>query len=221
MAQRCGAPSRLIDSPPFNATQLYEERWGDSPKDDRNRLENCWRYMDCGDCHRSEGFCGWCAISGTCLPLPTDSLSRAFPLLSPMRYKSICVMGSERFELRTSGLGCQVSTITFLTSIVTIFCTIVGLVVIYGLVKLLKWIGIGISAQKGGWVVYEDGTGEVWVRRSEGWGRRWRRMRGREREEEEELLDDGVEERSKWVWWNLFGKRRSVRLEGDERRLRN
>ncbi|KAF2800425.1 hypothetical protein K505DRAFT_345250 [Melanomma pulvis-pyrius CBS 109.77] len=218
MPQQCGAPSRLIDSPLFNASELFQQRWEDSPKDDRKRLEKCWGYMDCGECHRSDGFCGWCAISSTCLPLPMDPLSRAFPLLSPMRYKFICAMGPERFELRTSGLGCQVSTITFLTSIVTIFCTIFGLVVLYGLVKLAKWIGIASRAHKGGWVVYEDGSGEIWVRRPDSWGRWWRKVIGRPKEEEEMVLDDGIEERSKWVWRNVFSRRKNLQPEQAERR---
>ena len=155
--------------------------------------------------------------SGTCLPLPLDPLSRAFPLLSPTRHKGICALGSERFELRTSGLGCQVSTITLLTSIVTIFCTIAGLVVLYGLVKLAKWIELAARAGKGGWVVYQDGSGEVWARRSESWGTWWRRLRGTPREEEELVLDQGTDERSKWVWWT-WGKDRKSAQEAEERR---
>ena len=147
-----------------------------------------------------------------------DPLSRAFPLLSPIRYKFICAMGPERFELRTSGLGCQVSTITFLTSVVTIFCTIFGLFVLYGLVKIAKYTDIVRKARRGGWVAYQDGSGEIWVRREESWGTWWRKVIGRPKEEEELLVDDGVEERSKWVWWNLFVKQRSVRLRSEDTR---
>ncbi|KAF2245840.1 hypothetical protein BU26DRAFT_399180, partial [Trematosphaeria pertusa] len=184
----------------FNVSEILQQRWEDSPKDDRKRLELCWGYTDCGDCHRSKGFCGWCAISSTCLPLPLDPLSRAFPLLSPMRYKFICAMGPERFELRTSGLGCQVSTITFLTSIVTIFCTLFGVLVLYGLVKAGKWVAWTLKVRKGGWVVYADGREGVWVRRKEGWGRWWRRVRGQEREREALVIDGGTRDRSWWAW---------------------
>jgi hypothetical protein len=62
MTQNCGAPSRLIAAPLFNVTEVYQQRWEDSPKDDRKRLEMCWGYTDCGDCYRSDGHCGWCAI---------------------------------------------------------------------------------------------------------------------------------------------------------------
>lgn len=52
----------LSDASFYNVSELLIERWEDSPKDDRKRLEKCWGYNDCGDCHRSDGFCGWCAI---------------------------------------------------------------------------------------------------------------------------------------------------------------
>lgn len=202
----------------FNVSELLLHRWEDSPKDDRKRLEKCWGYNDCGDCHRSVGFCGWCAISSTCLPLPKDPLSRAFPLLAPIRYKSICAMGVERFELRTGGLGCQVSTITFLTSVVTIFCTIGGLVLLYGIVKLFQWLGLALRAKNGGWVAYADGTGEIWVRKREGFGRWWRRIRGRPSESEELVLDGGTQERSQWWWTKIIRSLGPADTEPEERR---
>lgn len=150
--------------------------------------------------------------SSTCLPLPTDPLSRAFPLLSPIRYKNICALGPERFELRTAGLGCQVSTITFLTSIVTIFCTLFGVLVLYGLAKCIGLLRLTSRAKKGGYVLYEDGTGEVWVRKSEGWGKWWRRMMGEEKEFEVEEVDDGTRKRG-FFWWNTRDAERRPLLE--------
>ncbi|KAF2125437.1 hypothetical protein P153DRAFT_324741 [Dothidotthia symphoricarpi CBS 119687] len=204
MASKCPSPSlRSADVALLNVTELLHERYQDAPTDDWERLVKCWGYNDCGDCHRSKGHCGWCAISGTCLPLPKDRLSRAFPLLTPIRHKNICALGSERFELRTSGLGCQVSTITFLTAIVTIFATIFGLLVLYGLVQLLKWVRIAFN--NGGWRIHEDGTEEIWVRKGESWGRWWRRLDGDEREFEVEEVDGGTAERS-WHAWGAGGR---------------
>ncbi|KAF2113598.1 hypothetical protein BDV96DRAFT_496129 [Lophiotrema nucula] len=190
-----------FDTSLYNVSEILQQRWDHSPTHDKERLAKCWGYSDCGDCHRSDGFCGWCAISSTCLPLPMDPLSRAFPLLSPMRYKFICAMGPERFELRTSGLGCQVSTITFLTSIATIFCTLFGVLVLLGLIKCVKGIRFASRAKKGGWVVYGDGSEEVWVRKSGSWGRWWRRVIGRSKEDEILMLDGGTKERSWWTWY--------------------
>jgi hypothetical protein len=133
-----------------------------------------------------------------------------------MRHKLICATGPERFELRTSGLGCQVSTITFLTSIVTIFCTLLGVLVLYGVVKALKGIIFATKARKGGWVVHGDGSEEPWVRKSESWGRWWRRMTGQLGENEIEEMDEGTRERS-WRFWRIFRKEH-LRLDGPEAR---
>lgn len=154
--------------------------------------------------------------SSTCLPLPTDRLSRAFPLLTPVRYKGICAFGSERFELRTGGLGCQVSTITFLTAIVTIFATIFGLLFIYGLVIVIRWIYLIIAGSNNGWVQYADGTGEIWMRR-ESWGKWWRRITGQQKEFEVEEVDDGTSERG-WSWWRAA--KRSINGSAEEGRVR-
>jgi hypothetical protein len=55
---------RANDDASYNVTELLLERYKDSPKDDWDRLFKCWGYTDCGDCHRSDGFCGWCPIVG-------------------------------------------------------------------------------------------------------------------------------------------------------------
>ncbi|KAF2801737.1 uncharacterized protein BDZ99DRAFT_512808 [Mytilinidion resinicola] len=186
----------------FNLSSLALTLSG--PKDDRERLEHCWGILDCGDCHRSQHHCGWCPISGTCLPLPLNPLARAFPLLSPISHHHICALGAERFELRTAGLGCQVSTITFLTSIVTILITLAVLLGSWLLIRLGRW-GIGVwKRAKGGWVVYGDGSEGVWVRKGEGWGPWWRRVRGLQREEEVVVVhgEDGEQRRS---WAARFG----------------
>lgn len=155
--------------------------------------------------------------SSTCLPLPRDRwVDRAFPLLTPVRYKGICALGSERFELRTSGLGCQVSTITVLTAIVTIFATIFGLLVIYGLANVIRWTYLAIKGSNNGWVQYEDGTGEIWVRK-ESWGKWWRRVTGQQKEYEVEEVDGGTNEIG-WNWWRMA--KSSVNGSADEGRVR-
>lgn len=87
--------------------------------------------------------------------------------------------------------------------------------VLYGLVKFAKWFGITLRARKGGWVVYEDGTGEVWVRRGEDWSAWWRRWRGRPREDEDLVVDGGNAERPRWIWRNIFKRRTG---DAEERR---
>lgn len=229
-----------------NVTSLIYERYQDAPKDDWNRLLKCWGISDCGDCHRSNGSCGWCPIvsdaftrypycttmcttvgnifqsltsqqSSTCLPLPRESFwDKTFPLLTPVRYKGICAYKSERFELRTSGLGCQVSTITFLTALVTIFATIFGLLFIYGLATVIRWLYLAIKGSNNGWVQYEDGTGEIWVRK-ESWGKWWRRITGQQKEFEVEEVDEGTGERG-WNWWRAA--KQTINGSADEGRVR-
>ncbi|KAF1918689.1 hypothetical protein BDU57DRAFT_554132 [Ampelomyces quisqualis] len=204
-----------------NVTELLLQRYQDSPKDDLDRLLKCWGYLDCGDCHRSDGFCGWCPISYTCLPLPNDTLSRTFPLLSPMRHRSICALGSERFELRTAGLGCQVSTITFLTCIFTILSTLFVVLVLELISKCVKGIVVGMRARNSGYVVYpneeEQWTGDLWTRRGEGWGRWWRRMNGDQKELEVEEVDDGSPHETGRNWWG-GRKGGQVDVHGEETR---
>ena len=66
MTPKCAAAPRTrdYDDASYNVTELLLERYKDSPKDDWERLVNCWGYTDCGDCHRSDGHCGWCPIVG-------------------------------------------------------------------------------------------------------------------------------------------------------------
>jgi hypothetical protein len=134
-----------------------------------------------------------------------------------MRHKFICATGPERFELRTSGLGCQVSTITFLTSLVTIFCTLFGVVILYALIKLIEGIAFTGSASKGGWAIDGDGREGVWVRSAEPWGRWWRKVTGRLGDDEVREVDGGTGERSWWMWRGLR-KSGNVRLGAGESR---
>jgi Lon protease-like protein len=64
--------------------------------------------------------------------------------MAPAYNEDICPHWAERWEIRTQPLGCQVSTITSLTAIVTIFSTIVGVLLIglvgVGLVRLRRYL---------------------------------------------------------------------------------
>ena len=65
MSSNCPATSAKRDDASTNVTELIHGRLQSSPKEDWDRLLKCWGYDDCGDCHRSEGHCGWCAIVRT------------------------------------------------------------------------------------------------------------------------------------------------------------
>jgi hypothetical protein len=87
--------------------------------------------------------------SSTCVPVSGT-------LLSPLSHQ-ICPLASERYELRTATLGCNCSTYTLLSIIITVFSTIGALVLVSVVLWLLKWWGR--TMRSGGWeiVVEEDG----------------------------------------------------------------
>ena len=90
-----------------------------------DRLAACWRIQSCYDCVDSKYGCGWCSVSAICIP--------ASSLLEPIVNNNICPYSEERFELRTKALGCNCSTTTFLSVVVTVFVTIATLFAFYTL----------------------------------------------------------------------------------------
>jgi hypothetical protein len=60
--------------------------------------------------------------------------------------------------------------------------------------------------------MYEDGSGETWLRKSEGWRRWWRRVRGEQKEFEVEEVDEGTGKRG-FFWWNTRDAERRPLLE--------
>nr|POE87263.1 hypothetical protein CFP56_29852 [Quercus suber] len=110
--------------------------------------------------------CGWCPSSSICVP--ADSL------LDPLSKKNICPLVDERYELRTGALGCGCSTTTLLSIVVTIFATIAGLILLYGLGLAIKYLNqhYGTGLWQGWEVDFRDGT----TRNEHEWRRRgaWR-----------------------------------------------
>jgi len=169
-------------------TQMLMD-WKDWENEDLEHLMDCTQFDTCGSCLKSKKSCGWCPYSGLCVPL-----SRYETLLSPIRNDNICPMPRERYELRTQTLGCNCSTTTFLTAIITCLATLAGLVILYGLVKAIKWMTVLMRTDKYGTLVdYDDegrGDMELWVRKQtwKGWWRGLWRKRGEGITEEEDLL---------------------------------
>jgi hypothetical protein len=77
MPSNCPSSPSAFNAEAFNVTEWMTQRYPDPPNDeDRERLKQCWGYTDCGDCHRSKGFCGWCALVRAFLTLtPYSPLS--------------------------------------------------------------------------------------------------------------------------------------------------
>lgn len=83
----------------------------------------------------------------------------------------MCPSLDERFELRTKALGCGCSTTTLLSVIVTVFSTIVALLMLYAIflgIRALNQI-YGTGARRGWEIeVLDDGSkkGKPWARPS-------------------------------------------------------
>ena len=163
--------------------------------DDGRRIASCWRDNTCYSCLRNQQHCGWCASSGTCVPLPHGYAS--FPsLFHPLRPvnahlpAAICPTYDDRWELRTAALGCAVSTATLLAIIITILATMLGFTILLGLHRALRsclkpWSG------RGGWVVYDTGQAGSWSHQKSWWrtGVVWFKRRRRRSSEARDLRE--------------------------------
>ncbi|KAH7034835.1 uncharacterized protein B0I36DRAFT_360305 [Microdochium trichocladiopsis] len=105
-------------------------------EDHDEHFRRCWHLTNCKDCLAKEDDCSWCPFSWSCVP----NSNRLVPFLAPAWDEDICPHWAERWELRTRPLGCQVSTITTLTSLVTIACTLLlvllGFVFVFGVRRI-------------------------------------------------------------------------------------
>jgi hypothetical protein len=102
-------------------------------------FHRCWRLQTCDSCISSDGPCGWCAISQTCVPIVDHGT--VLPILAPIRNESICPLGwQERWELRNKTFGCRCSTMTLLSVVIAVASTIVGILLIWSIIQLGKWM---------------------------------------------------------------------------------
>jgi len=123
----------------------------------------CWRRQSCGGCLTEEDgvVCSWCPLSSICVPNHSK-----LPILAPLQNPEICPFGaSERWELRTRPLGCQVSMFSLFMSV----GAVVGTLLLIGLLSLAICVGKRVRAS---WRRAKRGT-PLWnnIPRS------WRRMR--------------------------------------------
>ena len=116
----------------------------------------CWNGQSCSSCHNQEYSpstissmtsmsnpihnnliprhpCVFCPFSGTCVPNLHSP-----QLLSPIWRKDICPYSSERFELRSHGMGCGVSTATFLSVVISVLGTLTSILLCWVLVHVVR-----------------------------------------------------------------------------------
>src|SRR6478735_6203723 len=89
------------------------------------------------------------------------------PLLAPAYNENVCPHWAERWELRTRPLGCQVSSITSLTAIVTIISTLVFVSLMVGLVRASRWFWQYHKKHPGWWRLRNQRWARTWFRAGE------------------------------------------------------
>ncbi|KAI4867529.1 hypothetical protein F4820DRAFT_413373 [Hypoxylon rubiginosum] len=129
-----------------------------SPEDDAHLLR-CWRIQDCKGC-LAQVDCSWCPFSWTCVPN-----SNRVPFLAPAWDENVCPHWAERWEIRTRPLGCQVSTITTLTSLVTIASTLVFVLLVTLAVFGIRRLNAYTKKNPTWW--------KIWTYRWTGWPSKW------------------------------------------------
>ncbi|KUJ22763.1 uncharacterized protein LY89DRAFT_310089 [Mollisia scopiformis] len=103
-------------------------------------LRICWGKQECWSClgtksEEGDVGCSWCPSSQTCIPNPTHP-----PFFAPFVNSDICPLWYERWELRTTPLGCHVSTITVMAVVVAVLSTMLVLGAVGGVVVCVrKW----------------------------------------------------------------------------------
>lgn len=188
---------RIETASDWKSAQIYEEFVNISlarRPDEEDRFWRCWRRNDCGSCLSSSGpqDCGWCPYSATCVPLPSSHST----ILSPINNPHICPFPwQERYELRTRPFGCNCSTTSFLVALITCVSTLVGALVLWGLVKLLIALWRVLRAGSTGYelVILEEEErhnvkGRVW-RRGGSWMEWLKGKIGKGREEYQIVIE--------------------------------
>ncbi|KAH9998049.1 hypothetical protein F4779DRAFT_168868 [Xylariaceae sp. FL0662B] len=149
----------------MNASTLVHSS-EDNDSDDAHLLR-CWAIQNCRGC-LAQTDCSWCPFSWTCMPN-----NHRVALLAPAWDEHVCPHWAERWELRTRPLGCQVSTITALTALVAVACTLALGLLVAGLVLGIRWLRDYGRKHPGWWR-----RGAWWGWGYGGWGGRARRLFG-------------------------------------------
>lgn len=133
-----------------------------TPGDDLDLFFHCWTRPHCLAClSPSNPYpCSWCATSQTCVP--NTIYAYPFGILSPLESADICPLAwRERWELRARPFSCRCSSMTFVSVVVAVLATLLGLLVILSSIKVGRWAGRKWRGREDGW----------W--RAQNWAPRW------------------------------------------------
>lgn len=135
-------------------------------------LRRCWRLQDCYSCLHTFDPCSWCAVSSTCV-----ANEAPIGLLAPIWKPNVCPISDERWELRAKGLGCKVSTFTFLSLLAGILATIAIVLWLSLVVRTWVWLRrrwrkdhLSLHTLR---VLAERGWKRLWARSSQGKDKRF------------------------------------------------
>jgi hypothetical protein len=127
---------------------------------DLDLFTHCWRLQSCNGCLTTTRPCSWCATSQTCVP--NEVFSWPFSILAPIKTENVCPLGwKERWEMRSKPFSCRCSSMTFVSVVVAVLSTLVG-------VLLLWLLALFVQLLLRKWRKREDG----WWRISY-WSPRW------------------------------------------------
>jgi hypothetical protein len=116
-------------------------------RNDPDLFLQCWRLTNCDDCLGSKHPCSWCAVSQTCVPN-----AHPFPIVAPIHNESICPLSwRERWEMRAKPFSCRCSTMTFMSVVVAVLSTLVGVLLIWMFWKLGAWTVRKWRKRQPGW----------------------------------------------------------------------
>jgi hypothetical protein len=141
-SKRANEQPTLHDPNPPSVTQVLNltayTMSNTTSHDDDDILIHCWLHLTCDTCLSSTYPCSWCAVSSTCVP--NTLLPEPWAILSPLKSESICPLAwRERWELRGKLFGCRCSTFTVMSVVVAVLGTLVGLGLIWSMVRLIGW----------------------------------------------------------------------------------
>jgi len=120
--------------------------------DDLDIFFHCWVKPDCPQClsPSNQYPCSWCAVSQTCVP--NTIYGYPFGILSPIKSSEICPLAwRERWEMRARPFSCRCSSMTFISVVVAVLATLVGLFLILEAFRLGIWMGRKWRGRREGW----------------------------------------------------------------------
>jgi len=123
-----------------------------SPGDDLDLFFHCWIKPNCEAClsPANEYPCSWCATSQACVP--NTVFEYPFGILSPIQSSEICPLAwRERWEMRARPFSCRCSTMTFISVVVAVLATLLGVLLLWLVAKLGRWTARRWRARRQGW----------------------------------------------------------------------